>query len=407
MSDRVSLRALADFLCARRERITSQWVERVREERTISTSDELPREALMDHLPKLFDNLTDQLRDADPGTHAKEAARDAQAHGENRWQQNYRLDELLREISVLRLIFMRHLVDFQAVYPGFVQETEWTADRIIHSFFDKLAIDSTEQFVARQQEELRLANHALAAANLKVEQFNDQLLAQDERRLQTLRTISHEVRNHLNGITMVVTILSKEPNPAVCHEYLEVLSRNLMDISSLTNQLLDFAGLLAGGERLELERCHPGPIYDELVLFFHEMARNKGLTFSATIDPAIGEVVTDRHKLHRIVMNLVTNAIKYTMHGEVQLSFLAGDSREWMVIVSDTGPGIPLAEVSHIFEEFHRIPQTTSGQPGAGLGLTITRQLVTLLRGRIEVESDVGRGTRFRVILPRETGQEL
>jgi signal transduction histidine kinase len=201
---------------------------------------------------------------------------------------------------------------------------------------------------------------------------------------------------------VVVTILAKEPNPAVCHEYLETLSRNLLDITSLTNELPDFAGLLSGAERAEFERCDPARVYDELILFFNEMARTKGLSFSSTIDPDIGEIVTDRHKLHRVTMNLLSNAIKYTTAGEVGIAFLPGTDGNWAIEVSDTGPGVPPQEHERIFEEFHRVPATTGGQPGAGLGLAITRRLVQLLGGRIEVESEVGRGTRFRVILPRE-----
>jgi signal transduction histidine kinase len=111
--------------------------------------------------------------------------------------------------------------------------------------------------------------------------------------------------------------------------------------------------------------------------------------------------------LHRIAMNLVTNAIKYTPSGEVRLAFIAGNASEWMITVTDTGPGIPVEEQSRIFEEFHRFPETTGGQPGAGLGLAITQQLVTLLRGRIEVEAEVGRGTVFRVTLPRDSTDDV
>jgi signal transduction histidine kinase len=400
MSAPISLVVLAEYLCDRREQITNEWIERVRENRKIVASDDLPREELMDHLPVLFDNLTDQLRRSDPSAEGEKAARAAQAHGDHRWQQHYRLDELLREVSVLRLVFMRHLVAFQSLHPSFVQETEWRAARIIHGYFDSLTMDSTAQFVARQQEELKVANQSLAETTLRMEEFNERLLIQDQRRLQTLRTISHEVRNHLNAITVVVTILAKEPNPAVCHEYLEMLSRNLIEISSLMNQLLDFAALLSGGERLEWEPVEPGQLYDELVLFLHEMARSKGLSFIGTIDAGIGEVVSDRQKLHRIVMNLMTNAIKYTTSGEVGLSFLPAAPGWWAIEATDTGPGIPPEEQARIFEEFHRVSSTTGGQPGAGLGLAITHQLVTLLGGKIEISSHPGRGSRFRVELP-------
>ncbi|HEX5176132.1 MAG TPA: sensor histidine kinase [Chthoniobacteraceae bacterium] len=400
MVESISLVVLAEYFCDRREQITNEWIERVRENRRIAASDALPREELMDHLPTLFDNLTDQLRRSDPSTKGEEAAQAAHAHGEHRWQQHYRLDELLREISVLRLVFMRHLVTFQALHPTFVQETEWRAARIIHSYFDGLAIDSTAQFVTRQQEELQVANRSLAETTAMMEAFNERLVKQDSRRLQMLRTISHEVRNHLNAITVVVTILAKEPNPAVCHEYLEMLSRNLLEISGLMNQLLDFAALLSGGERIEWERIDPGELYDELVLLLHEMARTKSLSFIGTIDAGMGDIVSDRQKLRRIVMNLMTNAIKYTPAGEVSLGFLAGPPGRWAIEVADTGPGIPIQEQSRIFEEFHRVSATTGGQPGAGLGLAITQQLVTLLGGHIELTSESGRGTKFRIELP-------
>jgi len=400
MTQPISLTVLAEYFCDRREQITNEWIEQVRANRNIEGADNLPREELMDHLPTLFDNLTDQLRTSDPAVKEAKAARAAQAHGEHRWEQRYRLDELLREISVLRLVFLRHLVTFQAKHPSFVQETEWRASRIIHSYFDGLAIDSTTQFVARQQEEVQAANRSLAETTAMMEQFNEQLVKQDSRRLQTLRTISHEVRNHLNAITVVVTILAKEPNPAVCHEYLEMLSRNLLEISALMNQLLDFAALLSGGERIEWERIDPGQLYDELVLLLHEMARNKGLSFIGTIDASIGDVVSDRHKLRRIVMNLMTNAIKYTPAGEVSLSFLPGAAGHWIIEVNDTGPGIALEEQSRIFDEFHRVASTTGGQPGAGLGLAITQQLVKLLGGSIDLTSEVGQGTTFRIKLP-------
>ncbi|HEX8296269.1 MAG TPA: sensor histidine kinase [Chthoniobacteraceae bacterium] len=400
MSDPVSLRVLADFLCARRAEITSQWIEQVRAERKIPSADEIPRAQLMDHLPALFDHLADELRGAGREVQAA-ASHDARAHGEHRWLQQYRLEELLREVSVLRSVFMRHLLAFQAEHPDFIQEVEWQANQIVHSYFDSLATESSSCFVARQQEELHEANRSLDEANLKLQNFNARLVEQDERRLRMLRTISHEVRNHLNAISFVVGILAIEDDPVVCHEHLEMLSRNLVEITGLVDELLDFATLLSGGERAELEVCDPGELYNDVAISLPEMARVKGLAFAGFNDPGIGPVISDCRKLRRIVLNLSLNAIKYTVQGEIRVDFRSGAGDTWHIEVSDTGPGIPAAECQRIFQEFHRVPATTGGQPGAGLGLAITLQLVKLLSGRIEVFSEVGRGTRFCVTLPR------
>jgi len=107
------------------------------------------------------------------------------------------------------------------------------------------------------------------------------------------------------------------------------------------------------------------------------------------------EAARDRH-------DLGTNAVKYTRFGSVSLRFARHGAECWILEVDDTGPGIPLQSREKIFEDFQRLPETSTGQPGAGLGLAIVRRLVQLLKGRIELESEVGSGTSFRVILPTQ-----
>ncbi|HEY2680745.1 MAG TPA: ATP-binding protein, partial [Candidatus Udaeobacter sp.] len=95
-----------------------------------------------------------------------------------------------------------------------------------------------------------------------------------------------------------------------------------------------------------------------------------------------------------------TNAVKYTRSGNVSLRFARLGAECWILKVDDTGPGIALQSREKIFEDFQRLPETCTGQPGAGLGLAIVRCLVQLLKGRIE--SEIGSGTSFRVILPMD-----
>jgi signal transduction histidine kinase len=111
-----------------------------------------------------------------------------------------------------------------------------------------------------------------------------------------------------------------------------------------------------------------------------------------------------RCKLQHIITNLVQNAIKYTDAGSVDLEISRLSPATWQICVRDTGRGIPAEHHAKIFEEFHRVPGT-EGQQGTGLGLSIVKQLVTLLGGEIRVESQVGQGTTFCVILPSEVLQ--
>ena len=130
------------------------------------------------------------------------------------------------------------------------------------------------------------------------------------------------------------------------------------------------------------------------------MADDKRLRFSGTVEQRFVEVLSDCLKLREIALNLGTNAVKYTRSGSVGLRFARHGAECWMLEVDDTGPGIPLQSREKIFEDFQRLPETGTGQPGAGLGLAIVRDLVQLLKGRIELESEAGLGPSFRVIVP-------
>ena len=141
-------------------------------------------------------------------------------------------------------------------------------------------------------------------------------------------------------------------------------------------------------------------LVDELVAHFQPAAELRSLAFEADYDPSLELVVGDPTKLRQISYNLLSNALKYTERGRVVLSVRAVDADRWALIVEDTGPGIAPEECGQIFSEYHRAADTAHLE-GTGLGLSIVKRLVDLLRGEIHLESQLGRGSRFEVILPR------
>jgi hypothetical protein len=153
---------------------------------------------------------------------------------------------------------------------------------------------------------------------------------------------------------------------------------------------------------LNQSRENVADLYRDVAVVLRKMADSKGLRFSGTVEAGLATVTSDRLKLRQIVLNLGTNAVKYTQSGAVSLCFARHDVECWMVEVCDTGPGIPRHGRNRMFEEFQRLPETSAGQQGAGLGLAIVGRLVQLLNGRIKLESEVGSGTCFQVILPTQ-----
>lgn len=217
-----------------------------------------------------------------------------------------------------------------------------------------------------------------------------------------LHAVAHEVRNHLNAISLVATCLTKGSDLNRNREDLAVLASNVRDIDALIERFVDFANLLFGEDKLNPECLSLVDLHRDVAFVLRKMADDKGLRFSGTVEQGLVEVVSDCLKLREIALNLGTNAVKYTRFGSVSLRFARHGAECWMLEVDDTGPGIPLQSREKIFEDFQRLPETSTGQPGAGLGLAIVRRLVQLLKGRIELESEVGSGTSFRVILPTQ-----
>ncbi|RYD81913.1 MAG: ATP-binding protein, partial [Verrucomicrobiaceae bacterium] len=143
-------------------------------------------------------------------------------------------------------------------------------------------------------------------------------------------------------------------------------------------------------------------LFEEVLYGYEPLAEAKRLHLEGSCDAALGNLISDELKIKQIASNLVSNALKYTVQGSVRLSFRTVDPHRWMIEVEDTGPGIPPHELERIFQEFHRVKETAH-QQGTGLGLAITKRLVDLLGGQIRVESAVGMGSRFEVLLPRRT----
>jgi signal transduction histidine kinase len=380
------LNHLAQFLYDHRDRITKEWMAAVHRDPKIATSETIAAHQLRDHMPELLDDLVDLLRAPLEDQAHDRADHDARAHGHYRWEQGYRLGELLRELSRVRMALIAQLLSFEEQTPDFAGSVRKTALQRVHFFFDEIAAHSAEQFVGEQQ--------ALLHAK------NEQLCQTDSSRLRLLRTVAHELRNSINAAQLTVQELTLEGEGEVRSELTSILARNIAQISALTHDLLDFSLVLDTNRPLRVERLAARNVVDELLCIFQPVAKAKGLLLEGDCDPRLSEVVSDSTKLRQITHNLVSNAVKYTAQGRVHFSLRAVDDTRWSFIVDDTGPGIASKDRERLFVEFHRA-ENTAHLEGTGLGLAIVKQLVDLLGGDIRVESQTGCGSRFEVILPQ------
>lgn len=381
-----SLAQLADYLCKHQAGILAEWLARVQNDQQIPATERITPIQLRDHLPELLEELAGLLIKPDCPTIANQADATARVHGTCRWQQGYDLAEVLKELAQFRTVLMHHLHEFESKVPGFVGPAKKTALSRLHVLLDDLIASSVNEFVTQQESRLR---QSLA-----------DLSAESESRMRLLRTVSHEVRNVLNAVSVAAEALPEEDDDTLRAQFAMIILRNVRHMRDLLDQLLDLSALIAEQRYLAPVRFEPAALLREIVLGYKTLAERKGLQLMTVADPQLGAVEVDELKVKQITSNLVSNAIKYTDSGWVRVEFRSVDEQRWMICVEDTGVGMTQAECDRIFNEFYRVQRTAHLQ-GLGLGLAITKRLVDMLGATVQVSSQLGRGSRFEVILPR------
>jgi len=174
-------------------------------------------------------------------------------------------------------------------------------------------------------------------------------------------------------------------------------------LETAINQVLDLSNIESGQIRLSIEPVQIGPLIDECILMVREMAERRGILLRTRIAPDLPSMACDFTRIKQIVLNLLTNAIKYNLeNGTVTISALHQDTHI-CIDVEDTGIGIPQSKLEDIFKPFTRIGQEFGEHEGTGIGLTITRELVLCMQGQISVKSVAGQGSTFTVLMPIST----
>jgi len=228
-----------------------------------------------------------------------------------------------------------------------------------------------------------------------------------------LANMSHEMRTPLNGIAGAATLLAQTESAEEKRELLAVIDASVAAMSRLTNDILDYAKLNAGTLKLQLVELTFPDLIAEVFATVQSMAAPKSLQLlSSHGATAQTPLLGDRDRIKQVLTNLVTNAIKFTNNGSVNVDFSCKRINEKLELaclqVTDTGIGIAEEDLKRLFEPFTQIDNSSTRRyAGAGLGLAISRQLVNLMGGSIDVFSSPGQGSCFRVELPLLHGKAM
>ncbi|MEO8937402.1 MAG: response regulator [Burkholderiaceae bacterium] len=233
----------------------------------------------------------------------------------------------------------------------------------------------------------------------------EELERSNQYKSEFLANMSHELRTPLNSTLILSKLLADNKHGNLTDEQVKFADTILSagnDLLTLINDILDLSKIEAGKVDIDVESVPVNRIVEALVMTFEPIARDKGLAFTATVEPGTPlRIETDPQRIGQVVRNLLSNAFKFTARGEVGLRVFTPEDGKIAIAVSDSGIGIAPHEQEVIFEAFRQADGSTHRRfGGTGLGLSISRDLARLLGGDVVVQSTTGQGSVFTLTLP-------
>jgi len=224
----------------------------------------------------------------------------------------------------------------------------------------------------------------------------------DKSRNQFVSNASHELKTPLSTMKILIeTILYQDPvDPGMTKEFLTDVNKEIDRLNRIVSDLLTLVNIDSGGMKLTLADVAIHDLLLEQVKRLAPLARENGIELECSAKEAL-EVAGDSVKLQQVIYNVIDNAIKYTPRGGEVHASLSRSGKRAVIRVSDTGIGIPAADIAHVFDRFYRVDKARSrATGGTGLGLSIVKQIVQLHGGNITASSEEGKGTTFTIELP-------
>ncbi|GAB4261271.1 MAG: hypothetical protein Kow0092_10690 [Deferrisomatales bacterium] len=272
--------------------------------------------------------------------------------------------------------------------------------------YQDLLLEQTAELQASRATALQ-ALEDLKRAVAELERARD--AAEEGSRLKSefLANVSHEIRTPLNAIIGFANLLRDGPLFPEEAEYADIIVRSSEHLRELIDQVLDLSKVEAGRVTLNRGVFDPRTLLEAVEGIFRPRAEERGLRFVTRVDEGVPRAVTgDGTRIRQVLINLVTNAVKFTEQGSVDVA-VGWEHPDLVLTVSDTGAGIPEAQLGRVFEPFYQVDGSANRRHGGtGLGLAIVQGLVRTMGGAVAVESQVGEGTTFRVRLPAPRARE-
>ncbi|MEO1389555.1 MAG: sensor histidine kinase [Cyanobacteria bacterium J06634_6] len=393
------MKDLGEALLNKLDDIIAIWVTAVRADTEIDSLHGLTYEAVHNGLPYVLESVATLLTAAF-ADEEKELKEDALEHGNVRAEQGFDLPELIREYRILRNVLLSELTP--ELETGSVKEV-LKAVKKIDSVLDEVVLISLKSYMDQRLSMLEQMHGQLVLTNQELSRLV-------EIQKDNVSHLAHELKNPLHSIISFSSILLRKQrqqldatadNTPIEVQQIERIFNNGRQLLRLINNTLEASKADAEAASLSLETVKVSALIKNVVDALSPSVASDAIRLEMNCEQGPETVVTDSLRLQQILTNLISNAIRYTDKGSITvIAYLVSDT-DWAIAVKDTGRGIAKVDQSKVFEPYFQSGDEKSWAVGSnGLGLTIVSKLVRRLQGRIELDSELGKGSTFTVVLP-------
>jgi signal transduction histidine kinase len=413
------LDGLINYLHVRTETILIAWRMACEADDKMNSKTSFSREEFNDQMPVLLEILLRRLKKEDVPTDPIIVASE---HGLHRWQSGYSLPELIREIEILFGIIMEEVSRYEALSGP----TEASSLLYAHEQIFKIYGEANRGSLLYYHQLIH--NDATERAR-NLEFALDQLQQLGQQRGEHLRQSSHDLRTSFSILMVASQMLELPKAEKERAELMEMLNRNLASLREMLLQLTDYARIEAGMDSLELQEFDVVKLIRDTIESAQPLAKHHNLLLEGN-GPDNLQVTSDRVKVQRILINLLYNALKYTRHGSIYVSWGQENPLRWILTIQDTGPGFsPNTPAALLAEQLkpavhtpatHQEPTPLQEPPKSraetsdltkeseGLGLFIVKKLCELMKASMDIESTPnGTLVRIRFMMKQEPNKDI
>ena len=304
--------------------------------------------------------------------------------------------------------FTREQTDQLAEELGLDREELYEASKTI-PIVTQAQVDQTVEDVERISNIIA----EIASNKLQVLRANKEIEAAAKMKSDFLANMSHEIRTPMNAIVGMSDMALRETDLEVVKSHVRQIKRSSGMLLTIINDILDFSKIESGKMEINMNEYNPMQLLDDVVHILQTRIKEKDVALIVDVDPKLpGKLMGDETRIKQIITNIANNAIKFTNEGKVHIRVRCVDfgpkMKELQVSVKDTGIGIKEKDLQRIFDSFQQVDSKRNRNiEGSGLGLTISRNLLELMNGKLSVESEYGVGSTFSFTLPQLELEEV